>query len=307
MGKRRNTAKTGDKAIYRGRNLDSSCSSTNIRKNHDTNNDPMFNEIDRFHNEREQEFIRLDGDGDRMDSDYDDHDLTGNNIAVLDLGAGGGESSSEDDEVDSDEEEKVPNNEKRNNTRGTKDDNEYSESSDSDSESDSDENDNINDLKDKMMEAARDPRNWGKKKSMYYHGDTADLEIGQQEEDAFLEEEAAKEIQASRFEEMDEDDFVLSDDEVNHKDDWSMKNLSTTEAMKGIPQSTRDSAKLTKREARKLLHKRHPELLPMVSYFSGIVMDLKGRTDVATKALMDSEGTAEVSKSSTLQYAFMID
>ena len=37
------------------------------------------------------------------------------------------------------------------------------------------------------------------------------------------------------------------------------------------------------------------ELLPMTSYFSDIVRDLKERTEIATNALMESEETAEVS------------
>ena len=37
------------------------------------------------------------------------------------------------------------------------------------------------------------------------------------------------------------------------------------------------------------------ELLPMTSYFSDIVKDLKNRTEIATNALMESEETAEVS------------
>jgi hypothetical protein len=34
----------------------------------------------------------------------------------------------------------------------------------------------------------------------------------------------------------------------------------------------------------------------MVSYFSDIVKDLKDRTQIATNALMEGEGTAEVSQ-----------
>ena len=37
----------------------------------------------------------------------------------------------------------------------------------------------------------------------------------------------------------------------------------------------------------------------MVSYFSDVVKDLKDRTQVATKVLMEGEGTAEVSLCST--------
>ena len=126
---------------------------------------------------------------------------------------------------------------------------------------------------------------------MYYHGDTADLEIGQEEEDAFLEEEAAKEIQKSRFEEMEEDDFVLSGDE-NEQDDSDKKASGTSELQ---IKTIRDTSKLSKKEARRLLQKQHPELLPMVSYFADVVRDLKERTDVATNALLESEETAEVS------------
>ena len=37
------------------------------------------------------------------------------------------------------------------------------------------------------------------------------------------------------------------------------------------------------------------ELLPMVSYFSDVVKDLKDRTEIGTKVLMEGEGNAEVS------------
>ena len=43
--------------------------------------------------------------------------------------------------------------------------------------------------------------------------DTADLEIGQDEEDAEVEEEAGREIVRARLEKMDEDDFMLEDED----------------------------------------------------------------------------------------------
>ena len=46
------------------------------------------------------------------------------------------------------------------------------------------------------------------------------------------------------------------------------------------------------------------ELLPMTSYFSDIVKDLKDRTEIATKTLMENEETAEVSLDSTLAIIF---
>ena len=125
-----------------------------------------------------------------------------------------------------------------------------------------------------------DPRNWGTKKSMYYHGDTADLEIGQDEVDAYEEEEAAKEVQASRYEQMDEDDFALSDGDDNDDDDnggsgngvaagggdddgvdddddqqySSSSNNKSSERM----QTKRDTSKLSQKDARKLLKKQYP-------------------------------------------------
>jgi len=143
-----------------------------------------------------------------------------------------------------------------------------------------------------------DPRNWGAKKSMYYHGDTADLEIGQDEVDAYEEEEAAKEVQASRYEQMDEDDFALSDDDndgdVGDGDDDDDQQYSSSNKSSEMMRTKRDTSKLSQKDARKLLKKQYPELLPMVSYFSDIVKDLVENTDVATKALFESEaGTAE--------------
>lgn len=53
-----------------------------------------------------------------------------------------------------------------------------------------------------------DPKSkkWGKKKT-YWTGDTADLEIGQEIEDAYAEEEAAKELQQQKLKRMKKKDF----------------------------------------------------------------------------------------------------
>jgi U3 small nucleolar RNA-associated protein 3 len=263
MGKRRNTAKTGDKALYsKGRQ------STTTDEVQD--DDPMYTKIDRFHNEKDAEFLRLDA-GETSDPD----DGIVRQQSVMDLGVGGGDSSSEDDDDNDDDEEEE--------LHSPQDDDDEEEGVVS---SDSDDDESIN-------QKMGDPRNWGRKKSDYYHGDTADLEIGQEEEDAFLEEEAAKEVQAARFKEMTEDDFVLSDDEEGRP---SSEKKPSTEDSKEELFASRDLSKLSVKDKRKLLNKQHPELLPIVSYFSDIVKDLQGRTAVATKALMEGEeGTAQVS------------
>ncbi|KAG7362773.1 Sas10 C-terminal domain containing protein [Nitzschia inconspicua] len=279
MGKRRNTAKTGDKALYKGRPKSDGFST---RANND--DDDMYNEIDRYHNERDQEeYIGFDGED---NGDNDDKDLTGNKESVLDLGIGDDESSDDDDDDSSSTE--VHRHTETTRTGSDTDNSEFSSGTSSGSDSDSDE-DGIEDLKEQLKAVSDDPRKWGKKKAMYYHGDTADLEIGQEEEDAFLEEEAAKEIQASRFQEMDEEDFVLSEDEddvVARKDKATMANAESMA-------TSRDISKLSRNEARKLLQKQHPEILPMLSYFADVANDLRDRTDVAVYALMKGDGTAE--------------
>jgi U3 small nucleolar RNA-associated protein 3 len=246
MGKRRNTAKTGDKALYNSRQRVASASSNNTKKKNE--DDPMYNEIDHFHNERDEEYISLGNQAD-YNGDGEDEDLTGNKESVLDLGAGVGESSSDDDDSDSDDSDEEHDGKQKQN----RDINPTHHSDDNTSSSES-ESDDDDDLKDELS-SPDDPRNWGKKKSLYYHGDTADLEIGQEEEDAFLEEEAAKEIQATRFQEMDEDDFVLSEHEDEEKDVSEKKKSHKAGVML---QATRDVSKLTKKEARKLLQKQHP-------------------------------------------------
>jgi U3 small nucleolar RNA-associated protein 3 len=253
-GKKRNTAKTGDSAIYKGRD--------NVinPKNDEADNDPMYNKVDRFHNEKEEEFLKLErGAGDDSEDDEKEE-------AVMDLGLGG--ESSDESSNDSDDED----NDVKNAKHVDPDLSGEEELSSSDD--------------DEEEEEMEDVRDWGKKKAAYYNGDTADLEIGQDEEDAYLEEEAAKEVQAARYDEMSEDDFVLSDTEEDKKEaDDEVGELS----------SARDVMKLSLKDKRKVLDKQHPEFLPLLSYFSGVVKDLDTRTVVATGALFDGdEGNAEV-------------
>ena len=53
---------------------------------------------------------------------------------------------------------------------------------------------------------------------MYYHGNTADLEIGQEVEDTELEEEGAKEDLKARLEGMMEDNYMRDDDGDNEEE-----------------------------------------------------------------------------------------
>lgn len=268
-GRRRNTARTGDKALYSARNNadGNDGSSNNViargRKAQSaaSSSSTMYDEIDQYHNDRDENFLRLKAD---QDSDSEDEKetvkaLMGYQEHVLDLGIGGGsDDDNEDDDSDSsdhEDEDDLPEVQNK-----TSDDDSSGDSDDHDDSSDDD--DDILGRNEDLQLDHMDPRNWGTKKSMYYHGDTADLEIGQDEVDAYEEEEAAKEVQASRYQQMDEDDFALSDEDekaahtmekggiVNRNDDQYM--------MPEKMQTTRDTSKLSQRDARKLLKKQYP-------------------------------------------------
>lgn len=254
MGKRRNTAKTGDKGLYKSR----ASLEDETPKNED-DDDPMYDEVDRFHNEKDKDFLKLD----QVDGVSDDEDEE--TEAVMDLAVGGEDTSGSEDEDSSDE-------------GSDGDDSEVHDAEAPLSSSDDDDDDGDFDV---------NVRDWGRKKSAYYHGDTADLEIGQDEEDAFLEEEAAKDVQAARFKDMTEDDFVLSDDEHDDAEEAGGGNDIA---------AFRDLSKLSLKDKQKLLDKQHPELLPLLSHFSIMVNDLRNKTAVATQAVFyGEEGTADVS------------
>jgi U3 small nucleolar RNA-associated protein 3 len=271
MGKKRNTAKTGDKALYSKRGEDDAGP-----KKDDA--DPMYDEIDQFHKDKDADYLKLDGGGEPSDSEDDDGMTHQHNI--MDLGAGGGDDDSASSSSDDDDQGRVG-------QAAHHDDDEDSDSEEASMASSSDDEE----------EAISDPRQWGRKKSTYYHGDTADLEIGQDQEDAFLEEEAAKEVQKARLADMTEDDFVLSDNDDDQQEEKETDKKATKEQpmMEQDLAKTRDLFKFKKKDKRKLLQKQHSELLPIVSYFSDIVKDLKTKTRVAQQALFGQEGTAEVS------------
>jgi U3 small nucleolar RNA-associated protein 3 len=263
MGKRRQTAKTGDKALYKGRPNESVADASN-----NSDDDTMYDAVDRFHNR--QDFLKLDATGSSTDESEDDG--ISNRQGIMNIDSSSGDDDSDDD--DSAEEQLVAK------KREEKD----QVSQDEDSSSDSDD--------DEMLEMEQsDVRDWGSKKSAYYHGDTADLEIGQDAGDAFLEEEAAKEVQAARYEQMDEDDFVMSDDD---KEEIKSDRIEANEKPIDM-RSARDLSKLSKSDRRRLLESLHPEVLPLVSHFRQSIEELDSRTSVAVKAVLEGDkGTIEV-------------
>jgi U3 small nucleolar RNA-associated protein 3 len=260
MGKKRHTAKTGDKGLYKSRSTAND--SEENRSGMNIDDDPMYNEVDRFHNLKDKDFLLFDPKNDN-DSESDDVREEG----VMDLGV-----------VDSDGEDDTSSNES----------DEDQEMVDSDVEDEAAPLSSSDDEEDEVQENIRD---WGRKKSAYYNGDTADLEIGQDKEDAILEEQAAKQVQAARFQNMTEEDFLLSDsdDQADGADE------NDEMQQKGLLASRTDVSKLSAKEKGKLLDRKHPEFLPLLSHFSPMVRDFHSKTSAVTKAVFFGEpGTANV-------------
>ena len=230
--KSRNTAKTGDKKLYKSRDNKSVNESRN-----GSDDDDMYNEVDRFHNRREEEdMIRFEKDGDESESE--DDGITTGREAVFDLGVGG--SSSEEDESDESD-----------------DDDDASSPEDDDASSSSSSDDSVEEFEDPTKTNVLD---WGNKKREYYLGDTADLEIGQDEEDAEVEEEAGREIVRARLEKMDEDDFMLEDEDEDDIQKQEGKSSDKKEIETFQSSRSKESLqKLSRKEKLKLLHFSHPE------------------------------------------------
>lgn len=147
MGKRRHAAKTGDKKLYAIRNA---VEKPTLKNPHD---------IDSFHDGRGEAFLALDAvnEGSEDDEQFE----TKQNVLDLAVGDDSCEEESEDstDEDDIDSGRRSPHGMSANSDEGSDDEDE--------------------------MEALDrlDARQWGRKKSAYYDGDLADLELGVQAED----------------------------------------------------------------------------------------------------------------------------
>lgn len=111
-----------------------------------------------------------------------------------------------------------------------------------------------------------DSKAWGKKKRSYYSTDYVDEDyggFGDDEEDALMEEEEAKNIQKRLIEQLGEDDFTL---------DFINKEAAKTE--KGDTLIKSDISQMSKRQKLQLLEKESPE-------FSGLIDDFKSKLTVA--------------------------
>ena len=166
--------------------------------------------------------------------DDSDGGMKDNTEAVFDLGVASSGSESEDSDSDSDDEVSQRESEQE-----------------SSQESDTDDSSIGNEMDQDVEET--DLLNWGKRKKDYYHGDTADLEIGQEVEDAELEEEAGREVLKARMEHMSEDDFKIDDYDEDTKgtEKETIVNAINSTKRKRIHQ-------LAKKDKIKYLKKSHP-------------------------------------------------
>lgn len=194
---------------------------------HSPVNDPIHDPSEQYHNAKDA----LINDILRFDEDEDeqkeDDGVTKNIQPVLDLVL----SQSEDDSVSDD------------------------------SSLDEDEQD-FDDESDIPMDEAG---NWGKRKKNYYHGDTADLEIGQDAEDVDVEEEGAQEILKARYSKMDESDFSLPQSILmkgNIEDDKDKEASTHTSDIRKIARN------FNPHETMIYIVKNFPEVLPMLQHFT---------------------------------------
>lgn len=291
MGRKsRHTAKTGDKGLKK----QAAASVTkSMQQQEDDHDDTMYNEVDKFHLQRQngqEEFLRLDS---NTNLDSGDSGESDDEEGVMDLGISASPDDSNDSDSDSDSDQDAP-------MESDEENESQDEMDEEDSESDDDEDERTN--QDRILD-------WGSRKRDYYHGDTADLEIGQDFEDAKVEEQAGREIQQLRLDRLEEDDFLPfssqpkitsqqdpnetklqdsdNDDEDEHDDDNEEEMLSTHRRQK--------IQKLKPSEQQAVLETQHPEFFPIVQYFTDrFVRELQQKVLVVSQQLLSDPDQAKV-------------
>mmetsp|Transcript_6003 Transcript_6003/g.9014 ORF Transcript_6003/g.9014 Transcript_6003/m.9014 type:complete len:725 (+) Transcript_6003:118-2292(+) len=295
--KRRNTAKTGDVALYKSRD-GAGAGST---KSNDEDN--MYNEVERYHNAKDDlqdDMLKFNSNDQNSDDDEDDENGLTRQENVFDLALGDDDDDSDDDDDDDSDDRYAEKKQKMKIRSSTN----YSESDSDGHTPDSDviyddDDDDDDDSSHGFEIPETDVLNWGKRKKDYYHGDTADLELGQEVEDAELEEEAGREVLETRMKGMTEDDFMIDDDDDDDSDaggsDSKKRKGATTSLTSAMnAKMQKNLSKLSKREKIKLMQKTHPELLPLITHFrEEFIRPCADETLVVTNAMFQSKENAE--------------
>ena len=311
MGRKsRHSVKSGDKALKKQEAAYEAELKQTKKSSKSSHDQDMYNEVDAYHLDRDakqEEFLKLNV---QDDSDDDSDDGLGAHEGVMDLG--GGSDDDDDDSDDSDDSDEDDSSKEEQEQQSLPDELASSEEDDSDSDSSSDDDD---DDDDDDADPASKILNWGKRKKDYYNADTTDLEIGQDYEDAIMEEEAGREIQQLRLNRLDDDDFMPfgadaeEDDDDNNKkkkkekktkrqvDKEDEKEEEEEEGEQMLSMNRQKKIrKLKDNEKQALLEADHPEFFPLVDYFSDrFVQELKNKVLIVAKQLLSDKKQAEVS------------
>ena len=97
------------------------------------------------------------------------------------------------------------------------------------------------------MDADERLTDWGASRRTYYGGDTADLEIGQKDDDAVEEEALARVQQREALDALDEDDFALDGDDDDDADEAESGDLFAALGRKGGARKAVDRKAITQR------------------------------------------------------------
>ncbi len=261
MGKKRNSAKTGDQKLYASRSA--LPSSTN-----DSDDELHDDKVERYQSERDTLF---------MEGQDEDHEGSGEENggrrAVFDL-------EGDDDETDQSDYSDDSDNEEDNHE-------EYHDDDDDDDDDDGNASPPPSDSDDESEEEGPDVMSWGAKKRAYYAGDTADLEIGQSEQDAYDEEEAARELLKAKASTMADADFFDEDDD----EDGFARGGKAAKDPAGITKvKDKDISKLSRSKKLALMQQLDPTLPPLLSHFSATVEALKAHRKAKSAIEEEEEG-----------------
>ena len=231
----------------------------------DADDIPM-DEVEAFHDKkskREEAFLALDGR--RVeDSDEDDAEPVFN----LDVG-----DDSDDDEEDDDEEEEDEED-------GDEEEDAEEEDDEEDDEDDEDE-DGFGDDDDDDDEDELGGSKFGRKKRLYYGGDTADLEIGQSVNDAEAEEKLAIAESRRSLARLDQSNFALDDDDDDEEEEdlpaAGKRKRSASGGAAAAERVARDVSALPAAERKRLVLRHAPELRALLGDVTARLGELEGR------------------------------
>ncbi|KAL7555024.1 LOW QUALITY PROTEIN: hypothetical protein ACHAWF_018619 [Thalassiosira exigua] len=275
MGRRsRHSAKTGDRSIYRSRATGAGPDDAG------SDDDPVHDEVDRYHNRREEaeeNYLKLDGDDDgEGDESSEDDGITKRREGVFDRGSSNEE---EDDEGDDDDEEDEREARCTTQRRAAALEAAMASSSDNDSDDDGEEDEGGK---------SSDLLNWGTRSSRTSTGTRPTWRSGRTSRTHI-----SRRRRGGRSDAMDDADFLLGGDGGGEKEEEEVrerkpkkKKKTKEDKVETVRAAVKSSRQLSRKERSKLLKANHPELMPLVQHFAGPMQELRETTLVAAGALL---------------------